>query len=1043
MGKVFSFDLGSGSIGECVREKENVLHLQSLLIDSKFASLEEIRKQRRAYRTRLSHKAREAWWIKIAIEAGLDIPGGNIRKDKYGNYVFDCGPNMLREFPQKGDETIYNSALLRIMLVQGKKLAGWQIFKAVWSSFQHRGYDANVEWGKGDKDEEDIKASKLYIEEITKSLPQEYCLPCYYEAFKMGLWDYKDNKFNLRLSSCPGNARNKEGRGQIVAPREMVEKELRLLLENARKFYPNLPNTDYILYGSNAKPYAAVKDPSKRKYETEGILGQKTPRFDNRIISKCCLIPRLNVCKSETPLSKEVRLLMALKNFRFIKGDEIGSFDFEEVKELFDEHKSKLFDGSSHANFVDKGAIKKYLNAKGYLMLEGHEKIPAPKDSGRSRFCRPALRILKELILSGKNPHDFYLELTENISNSDINKGLVKEDYNFLLKMPNDWYKIHILDEREENKNLTKEQRMEKIDNILSSISNAIVRSRLTLLLGRLKTLSERYGAPDYCILEIGRDEFIGEEEKRLLEKVNQENFKNNLEAYDECIKYGLSVSRESGNLEKMKLFRLQKGIDIYNVFNENRTIIPQELDAYDVDHIVPISRGGADSFVNKVLTSRELNQNRKGNKTPYEWLFADRALWAEYQENLKKAGITSSLKLDLLTSDKAVELEKKRNDLQATRYIEKLAQKIISLYFGWGEQTSGDLRKMYVCTGGLTAKIRAQYNLNRLLHQDLNKEEYQKLYLSGKLDEKNRANKRHHALDALVISLAREVKYNEKGKIVLPDFAQKPPFYSEALDKVFPIELKSKPPLLRETVYALRARQEGKEVKYYMTTRFNTSLADQFKKLADAKKNVKNIFDLSVKKEFEEKLNSSPSQEEWESFLRDFRVAGNTPVYKISMTASRAFKKSEVLNEDGTYKKAIGEYKAMGKMPGQYFMPKEGNLGQIIYNNGKKWVVEQVYPFDSLSAKLKDGKEKYGKVLFWSTGITLCLPNGTEDARKIIKTEDKKSKRIPCAIKPGKYKLNTISGGDVFLTALVSGVKYAVSLKRLLEDCKAYKERG
>ena len=131
-----------------------------------------------------------------------------------------------------------------------------------------------------------------------------------------------------------------------------------------------------------------------------------------------------------------------------------------------------------------------------------------------------------------------------------------------------------------------------------------------------------------------------------------------------------------------------------------------------------------------------------------------------------------------------------------------------------------------------------------------------------------------------------------------------------------------------------------------------------------------------------------------------------------------------------------------MGKIPGQFFMPREGNLGQIIYNNGKKWVVEQVYPFDSLSAKLKDGKAKYGKVIFWSTGITLCLPNGTEDARKVIKTEDKKNKRIPCAIKPGKYKLNTISG-DVTITALSSGVKYAVSLKRLLEDCKAYKERG
>lgn len=68
--KTFAFDLGSGSIGECVREDEKVLHLASLLIDSDFAGLDQVREKRRAYRTRLSHKAREAWWNKCAREGG-------------------------------------------------------------------------------------------------------------------------------------------------------------------------------------------------------------------------------------------------------------------------------------------------------------------------------------------------------------------------------------------------------------------------------------------------------------------------------------------------------------------------------------------------------------------------------------------------------------------------------------------------------------------------------------------------------------------------------------------------------------------------------------------------------------------------------------------------------------------------------------------------------------------------------------------------------------------------------------------------------------
>lgn len=62
MSKIFSFDLGSGSIGECVREDDKILHLDAFLIDNEFASLTEVRKLRRAFRTRLAHKARENWW---------------------------------------------------------------------------------------------------------------------------------------------------------------------------------------------------------------------------------------------------------------------------------------------------------------------------------------------------------------------------------------------------------------------------------------------------------------------------------------------------------------------------------------------------------------------------------------------------------------------------------------------------------------------------------------------------------------------------------------------------------------------------------------------------------------------------------------------------------------------------------------------------------------------------------------------------------------------------------------------------------------------
>lgn len=1053
MDKIFSFDLGSGSIGECVRDGEDVKHLNSLLIDSEFASISTIREQRRAFRTRLAHKARESWWIEVAQRSGLPIPGTDIRKDKFGNYIFTADEKMLREFPTPNDETIYNSALLRIALIQGKSLEGWQIFKAVWSAFQHRGYKTNT-WKNADqtlltesceeenkKEQEEKKSTELYKQKLSV-LPQGYQLPCYYEAYKMGLWDFKTNEFVNRLKAAPSNARNKVGKEQIIAPRDIVEKELRLLLERAKNIFPALPDIDFILYGPNREPNAGIKEHKARKFEPQGLLGEKTPRFDNRIIAKCSLIPRFNVCKSKESLSKEVRFLFALKNFRFLKNGEVSSFDFEEINELLNKYAEGL--SETKETFIGKRDIKNYLKSKGYEALS-EESISAPKTGGRSRFCRPALRILKELILSGKNPHDFYMEAAENTLNTDAKKGLVKEDYKFLLAMPNDWYKIHIPDFREEDKKMSKEERLSKIEDLLNYITNAVVRHRLIMLMRRIEKLDKLYGMPDYCVLEIGREEFISEKEKNKLNAENKERQKHNEKAYKSLKELGINPS--SRNIEKYKLCEAQKWIDVYNVFSEYKKIKPEELENYDIDHIVPTSKDGADSFANKIVTSKELNQSKKGNRTPYEWLFNDKAKWADFLGNIKNAGIDEkSTKYLLLTSKDAIEKTRILKDLQATRYIEKLAQKLISLYFGWGEQTAGDKRRMFVCTGGLTSKIRSKYGLNRLLHKDLTKEEFQKLCASGKLDEKNRENKRHHALDSLLISFARNIKYDDKGKPVLPDYACKPMFFADALDRVFPTVIRSQKPALRETIYALRARQEGKELKYYMVSRFNTRIKDLFEKISDAKSNTKKIFDLFIRKSFEDRLKNNPTQEEWNMFLKDFKVSGN-PIYKISMINSKGFSKKEVFDDKGSFKTSIGEYRAMGKVEGQYLMPKEGNKGQIIYNDGKKWIVEQIYPFDSVSKKLQKAKEKYGKVLFWNTGISLYLPNQLTGSliTKIVdeNTKKKTQKSTSSDIKIGKYKLNTITGSSVFITSLASGKKYSISLKNLLEEGKAYKERS
>lgn len=1079
MSKIFSFDLGSGSIGLCVRDGKNVVQLDSLLLDSDFASIDTERAARRAYRTRNSHKNREKWWVKCFQEAKLAIPGTIAPQKNTSTFVPD--ERMLKEFSK--EEVISNSALLRIALINNIPLKEWQVFKAVWSAIQHRGYDANIPWASDlreikrkeaanetlNKKEEKIKndflaeekASKLYIETLKKHLPDQYHLPCYYEASRIGVWSPSNTKLTGKvLGAAPLNARNKEGKDQLVIPRSFVEKEVILLLTNAKKQYPSLPDINYILYGTPGEKYASFLNPENRKYEPEGILGQKIPRFDNRIINKCCCISNLNVCNADDALNLEVCFLLALLNMRFTYGQKTtAQLEPEQLTQIFNDYQKFIDKNKAGQVLVKQADWKREINAYGGTVNETQKSIPQPNSAGRSKFCRPALKILKDLILSGKNPHDYYKEVTMGITNTNNKKGLIKEDYDFLLEMSNSWYKIHIPDMRNQEKLLSPQEANKRIEEILSDITNHVVRHRLTMFLRSLHSLRDKYGTPDQLIVEVARDEFLNPDKKKDYEKIQ----KANKERRDQAIS-DLKGPITGDNIIKMMLFREQNGIDIYDTSAHNKLTI-EDFDNYDIDHIVPVSIGGSDSTINKVLTKRELNQTKKRNQTPYEWLFkkASKETWLKFIENIETAYKSNkshlSKKIDLLTSDNALELEQNRNDLQATMYIEKLAQRVAALYFGWGQQTKGDERKVYVCNGGLTAKIRGQYGLNRLLQKDLSKDEFLDLLNNGKLDAKNRENKRHHALDALVISFASELDKDDKGKAVLPEYAT-PPFFEEALRKVFPKYIRKKAPALRETIYALRSRLEDGVETYYMISRFNTDIKKLLGKVSDARKEVKKIFDLKTQRDFTAKLAQQPTQEEWTAFLDNYRVGGQTPIYKISMIMSSAFDKKEVFNEDGSLKNIIGEYKEMGKVAGQYLKRKEDNKGQILYKDSKnKWKTEQIYPFDSTIKKMKEAKEKHGKVLFLSSGDTLLLReplSGREiyqeetktivefPVRGITKTREKitgKPKRRATTIPVGKYKLNTISS-DVKISSLSSGKKYAISLQKLLEEGKAIKER-
>jgi len=1032
---ILAFDIGTGSLGCCVREDKEIKDLSVELLPNDFADLKEARERRRQIRTRIAHKKREEWWKEQAQKAGIEV----LETGHLENGIFIRPDDRIsRQFPENGDDTIYNSSLLRIAILQGKKLEGWQIFKAIWSAIQHRGYDSSLPWKNNPKrnvDEEgnpeitkDEKENQEAVKKYNDMLKdvfgdkKEYYYPCYYEAYKMGIWSPEDpDNLNKKFSNNPNPARNKDGKVDLVIPRDLIEKEIKDMLVKIGENYPYIKeNLDLILYGPGKSKYAAYKSKEYRKYlgkdwEWQGLLSQKTPRFDNRLISKCVLIPRLNVCKAKDELNKEVVFLMKLKNIRYYKinGGEEKILTNEEIKKIYEKFKDKLeITGRQWTKYLKE-------NLQG-VPNPSQPKIEPSKPSGRSRFCRPALRIIKEIILSGKSPHLLYRELTENNINTNPKKGLIKEDYSFLLKMPEKWENFHIPDNRIEESKLDETERKNLIEEIFSKISNPIVKHRLKIFYDKLVEYKNKFGEPEKVIIEFVRDPnegFYGEIRRREIIAEQNKNRKENDLAFKEAQELGLKGGEA---ILKIKLYREQGGVDLY----DGKTIETNKIDDYEIDHIVPREDGGPDSYINKVLTSRK-NNDDKGKRTPYEWL-SKTENWKAYFERVKSSKTISRNKKDLLVSSNAKELVEKYTQLAETAYIAKLSQKICHLFFGWEQGTEGSKRKVIVANGGLTAKMRNAYNLNKILHTGLSDEEYKELCRSGNIDKKNRDNPRHHALDALVLSMLPEIRMNDKKKDFFPIWFN-PDYCKEKLEQCFPKKIRYEKPKLAETIYGLREIMDDKgNKKYVFVSRLvgDVKNIEGYYDIKTAKKYLDKIFSDKIRKDFKEKLDSNPSDEEWKNFLDNY-FAGGKPK-KILLKVSELYNYEDIKDFLEGKVKNCGEF-IKGKLPGQYLKQKKEAYGYFIYKNERgKWIRDVIYAFDSVFNKMKEIKLKYKEAYFFRSGMLVEIQ---KDFNIKLKGED-------VIIPKGKYYLKTISDNNFCkIETIDSSKEFLINIKYLMED--------
>lgn len=272
-------------------------------------------------------------------------------------------------------------------------------------------------------------------------------------------------------------------------------------------------------------------------------------------------------------------------------------------------------------------------------------------------------------------------------------------------------------------------------------LRNPVVCRGLTELRKVVNALIREYGKPGRIRVELARDLKRSRKQREDLTKQNRENEKSR-DAARRKIAERLHCDEEAvSNLDILKV-RLAEECN-WECPYTGKSIAMEGLVArdsqFDIEHIIPFSRSLDNSFLNKTLCHHEENRAVKQNRTPYEAYSCNETRWQDILGRVKRfRGSAAHAKLRKFQQPKLDEDFAARM-LQDTRYMSRLATEYLGLLYGGTIDADG--RRVQVSAGRITAYLRDEWGLNAIL-------------ADGGDDKKNRADHRHHAVDAAVIAL-------------------------------------------------------------------------------------------------------------------------------------------------------------------------------------------------------------------------------------------------------------------------------------------------
>ena len=283
------------------------------------------------------------------------------------------------------------------------------------------------------------------------------------------------------------------------------------------------------------------------------------------------------------------------------------------------------------------------------------------------------------------------------------------------------------------------------VEEMIEDIANPVARKSLTEGLKQLWAMRNRWGLPDAIHIEMARDVGNSLEKRNEIKRGIDKNTAERERQRDE-VRELLGIEDVNGDtLLRYRLWKEQAGRCPYTDKAIPATAFIATDSSHQVDHILPWSRFGDDSYSNKVLCTARANQEKKG-QTPFEWIMSSQGedAWNTFLARIEgNTAFRGAKKRNyVLKNAKEAEERFRTRNLNDTRYAARLLAETVKLVYPEGDrQEKGGNRRVFTRPGGLTSALRHAWGVESL----------------KKVDGKRVEDARHHALDALVVAAIGE----------------------------------------------------------------------------------------------------------------------------------------------------------------------------------------------------------------------------------------------------------------------------------------------